>query len=170
MGGKVAMLLACRRPERVRRLVAVDIAPKAYSWPGRRGEFEAMGALDLQRLASRAEAEGRLEARVPQWAMRKFIASSLERAPGGGWKWQFNLPALAAALPELEGNPLAPADRFDGSSLFIAGGKSAYVQAADHDVIRMHFPSALIETLAGSGHNPHTEAREAFVRAVAPGG
>ena len=27
MGGKVAMLLACRHPERVERLVVVDIAP-----------------------------------------------------------------------------------------------------------------------------------------------
>lgn len=36
MGGKVAMLLACRHPERVRRLVVVDIAPKAYRWPERR--------------------------------------------------------------------------------------------------------------------------------------
>src|SRR5690606_16173510 len=30
MGGKVAMVLACRFPERVEKLVAVDIAPKAY--------------------------------------------------------------------------------------------------------------------------------------------
>src|ERR1017187_8894079 len=41
MGGKVAMLLACRHPARVRRLVAVDIAPKAYSWPARRARRKA---------------------------------------------------------------------------------------------------------------------------------
>ncbi len=168
MGGKVAMLLACRHPARVRRLVAVDIAPRAYSWPERRGEFEAMNGLDLGSLKSRAEAEGRLEARVPSWAMRKFIASSLERMPGGGWGWQFNLPVLTAALPELERNPLVPEDRFDGPSLFIAGGRSAYVRAQDHDAIRAHFPQARMETLEESGHNPHVEAREAFVRAVAP--
>jgi esterase len=167
MGGKVAMLLACRQAARVRRLVAVDIAPKAYSWPGRRDEFTAMNELDLGSIRSRADAEAGLEARVPSWAMRKFIASSLERLPGGGWKWQFNLPVLTAALPELERNPLSPGDRYDGPSLFIAGERSAYVEASDGDAIRAHFPSARIEVLAGSGHNPHIEAREAFVRAVA---
>ncbi len=166
MGGKVAMLLACRHPGRVHRLVAVDIAPRDYFWPGRRNEFEAMNGLELGSLRSRAEAESLLEARIPSWAMRKFIATSLERVPGGGWKWQFNLPGLAEALPALERNPLVPGDRFDGPSLFIAGGRSAYVQPADHDAIRRHFPSARIEILADSGHNPHVDAREAFVRAV----
>src|SRR5262245_54058234 len=42
MGGKTAMLLACRHPERVERLVVVDIAPKDYSWAAHRGEFLAM--------------------------------------------------------------------------------------------------------------------------------
>jgi pimeloyl-ACP methyl ester carboxylesterase len=167
MGGKVAMLLACRHPARVSRLVAVDIAPKAYSWPARRAEFAAMNELDLSSVKSRAEAESRLEARIPSWAMRKFMATHLERAHGGAWRWQVNLPVLAAALPELERNPLAPGDRFDGPSLFVAGARSAYVRPADIDGIRGHFPSARIKILAESGHNPHIEARDAFVRAVA---
>jgi len=166
MGGKVAMLLACRNPGRVSRLIVVDIAPKQYHWPARRAEFAAMNELDLGDLKSRAEAENRMEARIPGWAMRKFIATSLERAPGGGWTWQFNLPALAAALSELERNPLLAGDRFGGPSLFVAGGKSAYVQPADRGAILGHFPSARIVTLPDSGHNPHIEARDALVKAV----
>jgi pimeloyl-ACP methyl ester carboxylesterase len=170
MGGKVAMLLACRHPARVRRLIAVDIAPKAYFWPARRAEFAAMNELDLSSVKSRADAESRLEARIPSWAMRKFIATHIERAHGGAWRWQLNLPVLAAALPELERNPLAPGDRFDGPSLFIAGARSAYVRPADVDAIRRYFPSARIKTLADSGHNPHIEARDSFVKAIASDG
>jgi pimeloyl-ACP methyl ester carboxylesterase len=165
MGGKVAMVLACRHPERVRRLVIVDIAPKPYAWPAHRVEFAAMGGLDLASLRSRAEAESRLETDIPEWPMRKFLVSSLERTPVG-WSWQFNLPILAASLPELERNPLAPADRFTGPTLFVVGGKSRYVLPEDVDAIRAHFPAARVETLAGSGHNPHIDAREAFVAAV----
>ena len=165
MGGKVSMLLACRHPGRVGRLVIVDIAPKAYAWPAHRLEFAAMKGLDLAGLRSRAEAESRMEAEVPDWPMRKFLVSSLERTPSG-WAWQFNLPLLAAALPHLERNPLAPADRFTGPALFVVGGKSRYVLAADADAIRTHFPAARFQTLAGAGHNPHIDARPAFVAAV----
>lgn len=166
MGGKVAMLLACRSPARVGRLTVVDTAPRGYNWPAHREEFAAMGGLDLASLGSRAEAEARMEARIPSWAMRKFIASNLERNASGGWKWQFNLPAITAALPELERNPLSPGDRFEGPALFVTGGKSEYVQPGDRGAILGHFPSAAIVTLPDSGHNPHIEAREAFVRAV----
>jgi esterase len=54
MGGKVAMLFACRHPERVDRLVVVDIAPKDYASPGQRAAFAAMNELDLNGLRSRA--------------------------------------------------------------------------------------------------------------------
>jgi len=166
MGGKAAMMLACRDPARVARLVVVDIAPKPYSWPAHRLEFAAMNELNLSDLKSRAEAEMRLESRVPTLSMRKFIATNLERSPESGWRWQINLPAITTSLSTLESNPLAPNDRYAGPTLFIAGGKSQYILPPDHAVIRSHFPSAQIEVLASSGHNPHIEARQVFVQKI----
>ena len=166
MGGKVAMLLACRHPERVERLVIVDIAPKGYSWPEHRLEFAAMNELDLGTVRSRAEAERLFEPRVPGWAMRKFLLTNLERDADGRWRWLVNLPGLTMALPELEKNPLASDDHFDGPTLFIVGGKSRYVVAGDWQEVLRYFPAANLETLGEAGHNPHMEAREAFVRLV----
>jgi esterase len=166
MGGKVAMLLACRHPERVSRLVVVDIAPKTYVWAGHRASFAAMNELELGDLRSRAEAEMRLETRVPSWATRKFLTTNLERNDDGSWRWVVNLPVLTDALATLEANPLAPEDRFAGPTQFIAGGKSNYIEAEDHPAIRAHFPAATITVLPESGHNPHMESREAFVRTV----
>ncbi|HSY54564.1 MAG TPA: alpha/beta fold hydrolase, partial [Opitutaceae bacterium] len=165
-GGKVAMLLACRHPERVERLIVVDIAPKDYSSQAHRAEFAAMNGLDLGRLASRAEAEQRFETHVPDWAMRKFLATNLERDGDNHWRWQINLPVLTRALAELEKNSLVPGDLYAGPTLFVLGGKSRYVLAEDHTKIRQHFPSAHIETIAESGHNPHMEMRQAFVRMI----
>jgi len=166
MGGKVAMLLACRHPGRVERLVVVDIAPKNYFWPGHRASFAAMNELNLADLRSRTEAELRFEARVPSWPMRKFLATNLERTAEGAWFWQINLPVLTAALPELEKNPLTADDRFAGPTRFIAGEQSNYIEAEDHSVIAAHFPLAEFKVIAGSGHNPHMEQRAAFVAAV----
>lgn len=166
MGGKTAMRLACRRPELVERLVVVDIAPKDYFWVAHRGEFAAMNELDLASIQSRAEAEMRFEARVPNLGMRKFLTTNLDRDEAGRWKWTVNLPALTEALPTLERNSLKPDDRYEGPTLFIAGGRSQYVQPDDHAAIRRHFPAARIEVIPGSGHNPHMEAREQFVALV----
>lgn len=166
MGGRTAMLAACRRPERVERLVVVDVAPRDYSWQGHRAEFAAMHELDLASLQSRQEAELRFEARVPDPGMRKFLATNLARDDAGRWHWAINLPVLTGALPGMEKDPLTPADRYDGPALFIVGGKSHYVRAADHAAIRRHFPAARIATIAGSGHNPHMDRREEFVRLV----
>ncbi len=165
MGGKTAMLAARRHPERVERLVVVDVAPKDYYWAVHRAEFAALNELDLGSLASRQEAEMRFEARVSDLGMRKFLATNLERTESG-WRWIVNLPALTTALPMLEKSSLAPGDRHEGPVLFIAGGKSKYIQPADHDTIRRHFPKARIEVIADSGHNPHMDRREEFMRLV----
>jgi hypothetical protein len=166
LGGKVAMALACRRPERVGRLVVVDIAPKAYLSHGHRAEFAAMNELRLAELRSRGEAELKMEGRVPDWGMRKFLTTNLEQDAAGAWRWIVNLPVLTAALPDLEANPLAAGEGFAGPALFLRGGRSRYVEDADRPGIVDRFPAARIETLMAAGHNPHMETRAEFCAAV----
>ncbi len=166
MGGKVAMLLACRHPARVRRLVVVDIAPRDYLSHGHRAEFAAMNELRLETLQSRGEAEMKMEGRVPDWAMRKFLTTNLERGEDAGWRWAVNLPVLTAALPEVERNPLAPGEGFAGPTLFLRGGRSRYVREEDLSGIAEFFPASRVETIAAAGHNPHMETRGEFCAAA----
>lgn len=167
MGGKVAMALACRHPHRVRRLVVVDIAPKDYLSHGHRAEFAAMNELRLETLQSRGEAEMKMEGRVPDWGMRKFLTTNLERGDDGAWRWAINLPVLTAALPELERNPIADSERFGGATLFLRGGKSRYVKDEDLAKLAEFFPASRAETITAAGHNPHMETRAEFCAAVA---
>ncbi len=167
MGGKVAMLVACRHPERVERLVVVDVAPKDYALMGHANDFAALNELDLRTLQSRGEAEMRFEARVPSYGMRKFLTTNLERDPETAtWSWIVNLPVLTATLPELAKTSLVAGDHFGGSTLFVVGGKSHYVELNDHAAILKHFPAAKIETIAEAWHNPHMDSRAEFVRLV----
>jgi pimeloyl-ACP methyl ester carboxylesterase len=168
LGGKVAMLVACCRPERIERLIVVDVAPKDYDLMGHQNDFAALNELDLRTLQSRGEAEMRFEARVPSLGMRKFLATNLERVPETDtWRWIVNLPVLTATLPDMAKNSLSAGDRFGGPALFVVGGRSRYVDPVrDCDVIGKFFPAARIEVIADAGHNPHMDSRVEFVRTV----
>jgi pimeloyl-ACP methyl ester carboxylesterase len=169
MGGKLAMRLACRHPERVDRLIVVDVAPKDYPGMAQRAEVTAMNELRLDDLESRADAEIRLESRVTNRAMRMFLLTNLERTGAGGWRWIVNLPVLTQTLRELVKSPLEAEDRFGGPAHFILGGNSRLVAPGDRPLILHHFPAAKFSVVPGAGHSPHMEARQAFVRAVLEG-
>ena len=166
MGGKLAMALACHRPERVERLVSVDIAPRDYDASKFRGILDAMLAIAPEQLASRAEAEAQLEAVVKDWAMIKFLTTNLERGADGRFQWRVNVAALHAELDEIAKTSLSPGDSYDGPTLFVIGGYSRHVREEDRPEIAARFPQSRIETVPESGHNPHIEARAAFMEAV----
>lgn len=159
MGGKAAMVLALTRPERVDRLVVVDVAPVDY---GPRPDFEAylraMLAIDPGRFARRAEVEAALAPVAPDPRIRAFLASNLESREER-LSWLPNLPALLAALPALAGFPegLRPAP---GTLpvLAIRGGRSDYVRPEDEPVFRSLFPGLRLETVAEAGHWVHADA------------
>ncbi len=164
LGGKVAMRIACSRPERIESLIVVDIAPREY--PGGSAMAEAMARLDLSTIASRQEADEMLEAAVPDRATRQFLLTNLQRREDGSFEWQANLPALLAALPELKKSPLAPRDRFEGRALFLRGGRSGFVRPEDESLIRGHFHRAEIAAIDGAGHNLHIDERLAFAAEI----
>ncbi len=164
MGGKTAMLMACQHPERIQRLVVVDIAPKDYFWPAHREEFAALNELNLSNLISRQDAEERFSTRISNYGLRKFLSTNLEQDKAGAWRWVINLPALTAALPVMEKNCLHSTDIYRGPALFIAGANSLYLPISDHELVLRHFPLARLAVIADSGHNPHVEQRAEFVR------
>ena len=165
-GRKLAMKISCRYPDKVDKLVVVDIAPKTY--PGYHdNEYEAMRGLDLQSLKSRKEADEILELMIPDWAKRQFLLTNLKcNEEGTAFRWSVNLEALEANQREIESSPLADYDRFDGPTLFVLGGRSSYTDDKDIRVIREIFNDCRIITIDGSGHNPHIDA-EVFVSRVA---
>ena len=165
MGGKVAMRLACRHPDRLRSLIAVDIAPRAYP-STHLLEFEAMNTLRLDRVDSRTEAEEQMKALIPDWALRKFLLTNLERGADGRFSWKVNVSALEEGMSTLEDEPLESTDCYDGPTLFLLGGRSGYFRVEDEAIARRYFPAAVILRIAGAGHNPHYDARERFVAEV----
>ncbi|MFP4352191.1 MAG: alpha/beta fold hydrolase [Puniceicoccaceae bacterium] len=165
LGGKVALRIASDRPGFVRRLVLVDIFPKVYT-PHHAGDLEAMAALGPDDLADRRTADRALAAEVPDWALRQFILTNLVRSPDGGFRWQVNLKGLRRNLPGLAGLPYEGRPPVRTPALLVYGGRSGFVRREDLDRLDSWFADARAECIPESGHNPHIEAREEFVRTV----
>lgn len=167
MGGKLAMKIACERPERLRSLIVVDIAPKTYP-SSHDSEYEAMRAIDLSALPSRTAADRFLVDAVPDWGKRQFLLTNLARRESGeGFRWIVNLEALEENQREIEASPIGSDHRFDGPTLFVVGGRSDYFDSSDIPSIERIFPNSIVQVIEASGHNPHFEFREEFVSRVA---
>lgn len=158
MGGKVGMLFAVYNPERTKKLVVADIAPKPYE-PHHQKIVAALQALDLENLESRNEAEEQFEIQDP--GTKQFLLKSLYWKEKGKLAWRFNLPVIAREIEKV-GEELPAQAIYYGPALFIRGGESWYIQDADMEDIESHFPEATLRTIPGAGHWLHAEKPKEF--------
>lgn len=163
MGGKIAMEYALRYPESVTRLVMADIAPVSYH-ARHNSIFAGLHSVDLAQLSSRGDADKQLAQHINEAGVRQFLLKSLDKTEHG-FRWRFNLKALAAHYTELIGAPLA-AGQFMGPALFIKGGDSDYILPEHRPLIMQHFPEAQAKVIQGTGHWLHAEKPAAFNKLV----
>ena len=165
MGGKAAMVLALTRPELVERLAVADIAPVAYTHTFA-PYVRAMRAVPLGQVGRRAEVEAQLAERIPDARVRAFLMQNLENGETG-YRWRPNLAVLNAAMDDILDFPDLPAaSRYDGPTLFLAGGESDYVLPEYLPHIHRLFPAARLETIAGAGHWLHADQPAAFTASL----
>ena len=165
MGGKTAMMLALTRPELVRKLVVMDIAPYAYGHT-QTALIDAMEGRDLTGLRLRSEADARLAAAIDEPGVRAFLLQSLDLKSDPP-RWKYNLTALRDQMPLLIGWPDAPKGTYDGPTLFLAGAESDYCREPQLEAIRAYFPQAKMRYFAGAGHWLHADRPTEVAEAVA---
>jgi pimeloyl-ACP methyl ester carboxylesterase len=164
MGGKVAMQFALDFPARVKKLVVVDMAPRAYALVHDK-IFAALLALDLAAFQTRQQIEEALAPEIPSLNLRRFLLKNLGRDDHGNFVWKMNLRGVAENYSRL-GEVLSLQKRFEKPTLFIRGGQSDYIRAGDELEIKRCFPMAEIQTIAAANHWVHADAPEEFLRLV----
>lgn len=165
MGGKAAMLTALRHPERVERLVVVDVSPVQYrSTDEFRGFIDGMLAIDLAQIESRADADAALSDAVPDRGIRGFLLQSL-RWEEEGWRWLPNLEVLRRDLDVLRGFPETDAV-YDGPVLWIGGANSGYVRDEFTEAMEARFPRVRRVTIKNAGHWVHSEQPKVFTEVL----
>ena len=163
MGGKTAMQLALTDGRLLRRLIIADIAPIAYTHE-QSPHIQAMRTLDLTNLTSRAEADRRLTAAVPDPGLRAFFLQSLDLKSSPP-QWRLNLDVLEAEMPKIVGWP-ATQGVFDHPTLFLSGSESHYILPEYRAPIRAQFPKARFARLNGAGHWLHADKPREFEETV----
>ena len=163
MGGKVAMNFALAHPEKLQKLIVVDIAPRPYNLE-HYVILDGLKAIPITTLKSRTEADEVLSQFVPEADVRQFLLKNLQRKPEGGFTWKLNLPVIGSKLKNI-GLDLQVDGRFEKPTLFVRGGRSNYVRDEDMPRIREIFPKAELETL-DTGHWVQAEKPQEFVDVV----
>ncbi|GLB51043.1 alpha/beta hydrolase [Neptunitalea chrysea] len=162
MGGKTVMLFAVTYPEIVVKLLVADIAPKFYP-PHHETILNSLSSLNFDVIKTRKQADEELSKYIFDWGTRQFLLKNLYWVEKERLGFRFNLEVLRTKGEEI-GEALPSFTSYDGSVLFLRGDKSEYVMPTDENLIKTHFPEAVIETVSNSGHWLHAENPKEFYK------
>jgi esterase len=163
MGGKTAMHCALTHPDRVQKLIVVDIAPRKY--PHLHDEIlEALLSIDLSAANTRQQVDEELAKRTPDVAERQFLMKNLARDSAGAFTWKANLHAIRRNYAEIA-REIVSEHPYVGPALFIKAKRASYILDSDAPLIKKVFPNASIVGV-DSGHWIHAEAPTVFADLV----
>lgn len=155
MGGKTAMLFAVEHPERIKKLIVADIAPKFYP-PHHQYILDALNDVDFKKVSSRTEIDEILRRHIPENGIRQFLLKNVYRVSKNELAYRFNLEVLEENIDEI-GVALPPRTFYEGPVLFLKGALSGYITDQDTNLIESHFPDSQIVTIERASHWLHAE-------------
>lgn len=159
MGGKIAMTLSAMAPERIEKLVMIDIAPVDYQTRRHDEIFAAIRAVSAAGVTRRSEAAAVMRTLLREEGVIQFILKSFQDG-----EWRFNVPVLWDNYATISGWQEVPA--WPHPALFIRGSESPYLDNQYRDALLRQFPQAHAHVISGAGHWVHAEKPEAVLRAV----
>jgi pimeloyl-ACP methyl ester carboxylesterase len=157
MGGKVAMNFALEHPSKTDKLVVIDMSVREYKARKQHIEIiEALLAVDMSRIKSRAEVEKIVSQKIESPRIRQFVMKNLYRINSNTFGWRINIKAIYENLEDIFVGIDSPYT-FDKPSLFIKGELSDYILDEDYDLIKKYFPNAKFQTIKNASHWVHAE-------------
>ncbi|SFU81540.1 esterase [Xenorhabdus koppenhoeferi] len=159
MGGKIAMTMTAVAPERIEKIVVIDMAPVAYAIRRHDNIFSALNNVIEAGAKTRQTAADIMRQDIREDGVIQFLLKSFRQG-----KWKFNLPVLQKEYEKIIGWEIIPA--WYKPALFIRGGNSDYITEEYRDDISSQFPQATAWVVAGCGHWVHAEKPETVLRAI----
>jgi len=177
MGGKTALAFGLKFPEKVEKMIVVDISPFGYdetSAPevvSHEKIMRSLMSLRPESLKGRQEADDRLKKQISSEPVRHFLLKNLKRNNEGVFYWTINLPVLQQHLPDIYATILPSDNKLKADIpvfplLFIKGENSGYLRNEEFDNIRHFFPHADLAEIPGAGHWVHAEQPDLFLKVI----
>ncbi|MCS7004755.1 MAG: alpha/beta fold hydrolase [Cytophagales bacterium] len=164
MGGKTAMQFAISHPEKIKKMIVVDIAPKQYLI--HHGKIlRGLNAIPLATISSRQEADQILSQYEEDIYTRQFLLKNLYRNENNQFAWRINLPVLTEQIANVVA-AIESDKNVNVDVLFMKGEKSWYITSEDEKAILKIFSKASFITIKGAGHWIHAEQPELFLKAT----
>lgn len=164
MGGKTAMEFAVNYPEKLAKLIVVDIAPVKYQ-VHHYTIIDALSSIDLAELKGRKEADLKLAEKIEEFGVRQFLLKNLYWKEKEQLAWRFNLEVLAKEIIPISEFSISP-KRFEKPTLFIKGERSDYIKEEHRGKIEEKFPQYSLKTIEGAGHWVHAEKAKEFAEQI----
>lgn len=164
MGGKVAMQFVSDYPERIHKIIVVDIALRYYT-TNHKKIIDGLRSLDLKKIIKRNEADEQLSYYIEDEGARQFLLKNLYRKEDGSFNLRFNLDVIDEKIESL-GEALKITCPIHIPTLFIKGGSSDYITLDDEVEIRKVFVNSKIVTIDNAGHWVHVEQPQNFLNVL----
>lgn len=166
LGGKTAMYYALLHPQTIKKLIVVDISLRRTAVNMEHQKLiDAMMKVDFGSASSRSEVERQLETEVPSQRIRQFLMKNVYWRDRNSLDWRLDLKSINEGLTGIFEGVDIPG-QYSGPSLFIRGGRSAYVRDEDMDEIKRKFPGAQLSTIPEAGHWVHADSPGEFLKAL----
>ena len=165
LGGKVAMTLAIKQPQIIKKLIIVDIGIKKYHVHDKE-LIDALSSINLKTAISRSEIENELSSTIHDNRVVQLLMKNLTRDENNFFEWKLNVDAIRENFQSVFDNIPINNYSYPGSVLFIRGEKSSYINDKDIPEIKILFPNSIFVTIPGATHWVHADNPVIFLEIV----
>ena len=165
LGGKVAMKYSFTYPNRVKKLIVVDISPRKYDTTFHKDVIKTLYKMPIENFKTRDELNMFLCDVFTDESMRLFLLKNLYRDDKKRFAWRFNIDVLLEKLDNIQDASFIEG-QCDIPVCFFRGGNSNYITEADELIIQKHFSDFEVTTINDAGHWIHAEKPTRFFTEV----